>query len=78
MAKSMNFLSVDWDSFMANPSQTTTSEGNPWLWDWGHREAPFFAGEIWNHRAASFLSHDVMLPITTGDELTFWDRSISP
>ena len=64
-------LSVDWDYFFPIPSnrdaQTTS------LFDWGHREAPFFMGsDIWIIREAAFRLAGRERPDVNDQWRTFW------
>ena len=65
----MRLLSVDFDFFFP-----TNEREQMWLWDWGHREAPFFIEAIWTSRAAAFLRAGVPLPGLSNDIDAFWDR----
>lgn len=70
--RSHNLLVVDWDSFFPEPEPGSLESIQ--LYDWGHKEAPFFIDTIWGGRAESFVMNDVELPDLNGEELTFWDR----
>lgn len=68
----MNLLSVDFDYFFpmkdADPDFFT-------LYDWGHRdEGKLWIETLWNHRASMFLAAGLPLPMTTGEEVGFWNR----
>lgn len=66
----MNLLSVDWDYFFPTPMKDAL------FFDWGHREEHLFMYEsfLWRMRAETFLQNDRPLPMTSGDETTFWDK----
>ena len=70
----MRLLTVDWDYFFPNPMES--GESDPYyLYDWGHREAPFFVGPLlWNIRAGAFAERGLPLPGTSGEELNFWSH----
>jgi hypothetical protein len=71
----MNMLSIDWDFFFEKLEDSSQPEFmKQWgLYDWGHKEAPFFInGPLWTVRAGAFIRHNIPLPMTTGDEETFW------
>lgn len=60
-----NLLAVDWDYFFGNPMEAgNVKDPTFWMYDWGHRETPFFIeGEyIWGDRAAGFERHGIELP----------------
>jgi hypothetical protein len=64
-------LSVDWDFFFPVP------DADPQVWalyDWGHREAPFFITSLWYSRGSGFLINGLPLPGLSGEEKTFWNR----
>lgn len=71
-------LTVDWDFFNRRlfeaADRTPEDRGQLGLWDWGHREAPFFLFDVWPIRAAGFLRAGLPLPGTTGEEVAFWAR----
>lgn len=79
MRRQKTMLVVDFDYFfrvIEMPSQQEDPKDS-WHWqlyDWGHREAPFFQGPVWTIRASSFLAHNLPLPGTTGLERDFWQR----
>jgi len=57
---SCRILSVDWDFFFPIPYDTP----EVMMYDWGHRETPFFScGIIWDLRAASFTCTGRPLPL---------------
>jgi hypothetical protein len=67
----VNILSLDWDTFFHDRA----NDPEQWnLYDWGHCESRSFIEEAWEVRAAGFLSHDMPLPGTTGEEDDFWTR----
>ena len=71
-----NLLVVDYDYFFPEPEW---DDPQGMLYDWGHKEAPFFIEGIWGGRAEGFLMNNLPLPDLTGEELTFWDRfTITP
>lgn len=59
-----NVLVVDFDYFFPNPLEAGTPTPDIGLYDWGHREAPFFVEGIWPIRAEAFLSQGLPLPQT--------------
>ena len=72
-----NLLAVDFDMFFPNPwgDPDGTKRRDILLYDWGHREAPFFIdGPIWTSRGAGFVMHDMPLPDLNGKEASFWER----
>ena len=74
-----SLLSVDWDYFFAEPwgmesQDRTGSRQHLGLYDWGHKEAPFFADFVWTVRAAGFQGMGLELPTTDGLEAGFWGR----
>jgi hypothetical protein len=68
----MRILSVDWDFFFPELSF------DPKLWmlyDWGHRDGgSMFLQELWYNRATGFVMNKLPLPMTTGEEKSFWSR----
>lgn len=73
--KEINLLVVDWDQFFPNPWGDPEYHGDDeLLYDWGHRESPFFIDAIWSSRANGFLMNDVPLPALNGLQDTFWQR----
>lgn len=73
--KPLRLLSVDWDYFFPNPLLADKAEDpTVMLYDWGHREAPFFIVHVWDDRAAGFVRNKLPLPSTSGEEKTFWSR----
>lgn len=71
-----NLLVVDWDYFFPNPLEGgfNLTGQDLYLYDWGHREAPFFIDMIWGSRATGFLANDLPLPEVTDDWKTFPER----
>jgi hypothetical protein len=68
-------LSVDWDFFFPEPDPSTDTK--QWLlYDWGHNEQnPILRSEqLWETRAISFMADGLQLPMTSGEENTFWQR----
>jgi len=64
----MNLLVIDWDYFFPSP-------GDDPLFDWGHSESSeIYHDVIWTARAAGLQSAGRALPMTTGQEHTFWQR----
>lgn len=76
----MRLLVVDWDYFFPLVERPQDGSGNHWqLYDWGHREAPFFQDFIWSIRAVDFKRAGLALPAISGQEKAFWQRfQISP
>jgi hypothetical protein len=71
----VRLLSCDWDSFFKNELEAGSLDSRKWgLFDWGHREAPFFIDTVWGGRGAAFLRQEGVLPGTTGEEVGFWQR----
>jgi hypothetical protein len=72
----MRLLSVDFDYFFPMPHGKAEGETvqEMFLYDWGHREAPFFAEMIWSIRKDAFDGRGVPLPMTSGWEERFWPR----
>jgi hypothetical protein len=71
--KIRNILSVDWDFFF--PEYGWNPKHPYWLlYDWGHREAPFFINGVWDSRAEGFLHNNLPLPGLSGEQTTFWNR----
>ncbi len=72
-----NLLVVDWDFFFKNPWQgadfTQYDPQHLELYDWTHREAPFFVDTIWSSRASDFLRAGIELPKCDG-QYGFWER----
>lgn len=63
-----NLLAIDWDFFFRNPLEAgDPSDKEYYLFDWGHRESPFFIEMIWPTRSIGFLKHDLPLP-TVNDQ----------
>jgi len=70
-----NLLVVDFDSFFPNPLDANEAGRDDILmYDWGHREAPFFIEVLWPGRAAAFERVGLPLPDLDGRELRFWHR----
>jgi hypothetical protein len=70
MGANMQLLSIDWDYFFREPSG-----GNEvLLFDWGHKENLFFINDLWDIRASAFVQRKLPLPMTTGDDVGFWDQ----
>jgi hypothetical protein len=69
-------LVVDWDAFFAtNEDGSQPDLGSPMLYDWGHREAPFFKTMIWPIRAMAFDRSGVARPqIDRKRVADFWGR----
>jgi hypothetical protein len=68
----MRLLVVDWDYFWPDLGGSGHSD---WpLYDWGHSETPFGIHGAWDFRAQSFFRAGRELPMTTGEEKTFWSR----
>jgi hypothetical protein len=65
-------LVVDWDFFFMDKAGSDDREAL--LYDWGHREAPFFIETLWPNRAEGFIGNNLPLPGTTGEEIGFWNR----
>lgn len=63
-----DMLSVDWDFFFNVPEIYEL--------DWGHDEGfhPALQEMLWKHRASNFQLVGDPLPMTSGDEVGFWDR----
>lgn len=58
-----NVLCVDFDYFFPNPMEAGDPDPNIGLYDWGHKEAPFFIeGPLWTIRAAQFEAAGLPLP----------------
>lgn len=72
----MRLLVVDWDYFFPNPLEggELTDTSVLYLYDWGHKETPFFIESVWPLRAAGFLRRGLPLPGTSGEEIDFWSR----
>jgi len=68
-----NLLVVDWDYFFPNP-WGGPSRPDILMYDWGHRESPFFINVAWHGRAEAFVINDLPLPALSGAEDRFWDR----
>lgn len=68
--KSINLLVVDFDSFFP----TFGAGLSPALYDWSHKEAPFFMIDIWEQRAANFFLAGDPLPELDGSQRDFWRR----
>lgn len=66
----MNLLSIDFDFFFPEPNSGQEIQ----LYDWGHKETPMFINDLWEIRASGFLRHGLPLPMTTGEEVGFWDQ----
>lgn len=45
-----------------------------WFYDWGHNEAPFYVGQVWDVRAAAFMGADMPLPQAQVEPHEFWGR----
>jgi hypothetical protein len=71
-----NVLVIDFDYFFPDLMGATDPESRKqWaLYDWGHREAPFFVDAVWTSRAAGFRLANLDLPMLTGEQIGFWDR----
>ena len=72
-----NLLAVDWDSFFVNPwgEPDPAKRRKDWMmFDWGHKEAPFFIEHVWTGRASGFLTAGLPLPDLDGRQDTFWER----
>ena len=69
----MKLLVVDFDFFFPN---LNGSGKKGWeLYDWAHREAPFFIdGPVWNMRATAFMMRGMELPGLSGEQRQFWSR----
>ena len=66
----MRLLSVDWDFFFPVPEID-----KEFLYDWGHSENPSIPNSIlWNIRGVDFIQRNKPLPLTSGEELNFWER----
>ena len=60
-----NVLVVDFDYFFPNPMEAGTATEDMGLYDWGHKEAPFFVdGPLWTIRAEQFIGSGLPLPQT--------------
>lgn len=73
-----NLLVIDWDFFFRNPMEAgDLRDGELWLYDWGHRESPFYVDgdTIWPVRAAGFQRVGMELP-RVDVPARFWDRFI--
>lgn len=69
-----NILVVDFDYFFPNPLEAgEVLDGISGLYDWGHREAPFFIEGIWPIRASQFLAAGLPLPRAVVPE-GWWSR----
>ncbi len=69
----MRLLSVDWDFFFPTPSHDDPDRY--FLFDWGHRDAPFYMSPaLWANRASGFVANDRPLPPLSGEQDTFWSR----
>ena len=71
-----NLLIVDWDYFFPNPMEAQ-QEGRKdiLLYDWGHKEAPYFMDGVWGSRAQGFLMNGLELPPVDIDAVaSFWGR----
>lgn len=66
-----NLLVVDWDYFFKVPQHPDPDWS---LYDWGHKETPFFIGPVWVIRAATFMGAKGAVPTTTGEERDFWSK----
>lgn len=53
------YVTIDWDFFIPEDP----------MWDFGHKEAPFFLKQIWGARIRYFREM-----ATTGEEREFWDK----
>lgn len=64
-------ISIDWDFFFPLPAAKDLQR---WLlFDWGHRETPFFhSALIWEIRAHAFARAGLPLPRTSAEATTFW------
>jgi len=61
---------VDWDYFFHDK---LGEEGPDFLlYDWSHKETPFYTNSLWEIRASNFLRYGLKLPQTTGEERSFW------
>lgn len=71
-----NLLAIDWDYFFPNPMEGhfNPGDGSLGLYDWSHREAPFFIDMVWSTRASGFLAADLPLPKVTSEWRTFAQR----
>lgn len=82
MAKREHLLVIDWDFFFPNPWEGAANphEHALELFDWGHKEAPFFIEpQLWNIRAAGFVRNEYPLPDVTDEWRDFAGRfKISP
>src|SRR5262245_29655343 len=71
-------LVVDWDFWFRNPLEAGDRRDGErdvlLLYDWGHREAPFFIEHIWAIRAAAFMRRDLPLPQMEGGWQVFAQR----
>lgn len=63
----MRLLVVDWDFFFPTTSPADPTKPDYQLFDWGHRETPFFVdGPLWYSRAVAFHALGRPLPTVTG------------
>lgn len=70
----MRLLVVDWDFFFPNNETGYHEDLGPWpLYDWSHKESPFYETIIWDTRAFGFHYNNMVLPRCSGYE-NFWSR----